>query len=104
MNNNSSIGHTWKKLRNELFTPEEIADSDFRVALIGKISKICTEKNISPTQYEHIIEMLSDYMLYKEAKKRIDNNISSENISHEALMKELNITQEDLDDIAVEFE
>ena len=59
---------------------------------------------LSPAQYENLMEMLSDYMLYAEAEFRMDNNNPSENISHEDLMKELNITQEDLDGVDVEIE
>ncbi len=33
---NPAIGGTWDELEKELFTPEEIAESDLRVALIGK--------------------------------------------------------------------
>ena len=39
MNNNSSIGHDWKDVRNKIFTTEEIAESDLRVALIGELVK-----------------------------------------------------------------
>ena len=59
---------------------------------------------ISPSQYERLMEMLSDYMLYTEAEKRMASNNPSENISHEALMKELGITQNDLDDVDIEIE
>lgn len=43
----SSIGRTWSEVRKELFTPEEIAESDLRVALIGEIIKVRQEKEIS---------------------------------------------------------
>ena len=33
--NNPAIGHTWEEVRAELFAPEEIAESDARVAAIG---------------------------------------------------------------------
>lgn len=33
---NSALGPTWDEVRKELFTPEEIAASDLRVALIGE--------------------------------------------------------------------
>lgn len=59
---------------------------------------------LSPAQYETLMEMLSDYILYTEAEIRMDNNNPSENISHEDLMKELGITQDDLDSVDVEIE
>ena len=37
--NNPAIGGTWDELERELFTPEEIAESDLRVALIGEFIK-----------------------------------------------------------------
>ena len=37
--NNSAIGSSWEELEKELFTPEEIAASDLRVALIGEMIK-----------------------------------------------------------------
>ena len=33
---NSAIGQSWEDVRRELFTPEEIAESDLRVAIIGE--------------------------------------------------------------------
>lgn len=59
---------------------------------------------ISPSQYESLMEMLSDYILYTEAEPRMANNNPSENISHEDLLKELGITQDDLDGVDVEIE
>lgn len=59
---------------------------------------------LSPAQYESLMEMLPDSLLYTEAEKRMAANNDSENLSHEAVMKELGITQEELDDIDVEIE
>ena len=38
---------TWNDVRKEIFTPEEIAESDLRVALIGELTKARKEKGIS---------------------------------------------------------
>lgn len=59
---------------------------------------------LSPAQYESLMEMLSDYLLYSEAEKRTASNKDEENISHEAMMKELGISQESLDAVDVEIE
>lgn len=59
---------------------------------------------ISPAQYESLMEMISDYMLHAEAEARMANNNPSENICQDDMMKELGISQEDLDDIDVEIE
>lgn len=50
MNRNSSVGRTWSEVRQEMFTAEEIAESDLRVALIGEIVKARKEKGISQRQ------------------------------------------------------
>ena len=54
--------------------------------------------------YEALMEMVSDSLLYTQAEKRLAANNDSENLSHEAVMKELGVTQEDLDDIDVEID
>ena len=37
------IGRTWEEIRKELFTPEEIAASDLRVAQIGELERCSSE-------------------------------------------------------------
>ncbi|MDY5947625.1 MAG: type II toxin-antitoxin system Phd/YefM family antitoxin [Oscillospiraceae bacterium] len=59
---------------------------------------------LSPAQYESLMEMLSDYLLYSEAEKRTASNKDEENISHKDMMKELGISQESLDEVDVEIE
>ncbi len=52
--NNSPIGTSWEELRNELFTPEEIAESDLRVAIMGELIKARNEKSISQKKLEEL--------------------------------------------------
>jgi ribosome-binding protein aMBF1 (putative translation factor) len=52
--NNSAIGHSWDEVRDKLFTPEEIAASDLRVALIGELIKARDEKGISQKKLEEL--------------------------------------------------
>lgn len=59
---------------------------------------------ISPSQYESLMEILSDYTLLAEAQKRLADNDDSENISHEEMLKELGITDTDLNDVEVDIE
>lgn len=54
MSNISSVGPTWEDVRKELFTPEEIAESDLRVALIGEFIKARQEKGLSQKQLEEL--------------------------------------------------
>ena len=50
----SSIGRTWTDVRKELFTKEEIAESDLRVALIGELIKARKEQGISQRELEEL--------------------------------------------------
>lgn len=54
MDNNSAIGSSWDEVRAELFTSEEIAESDLRVALIGELIKARQEKGISQKKLEEL--------------------------------------------------
>jgi len=45
---------TWEDVRNEVFTPEEIAESDLRVALIGELTKARKERGISQRELEEL--------------------------------------------------
>ena len=54
MNKTSSVGCSWEEARSELFTPEEIAESNLRVSLITEIIKVRQEKGISQRQLEEL--------------------------------------------------
>ena len=45
---------TWKEVRPELYTAEEIRESDLRVAIIGELIKARQEKNISQRELEYL--------------------------------------------------
>lgn len=51
---NPAIGKSWDEVREELFTPEEIAESNLRVALIGEFIKARQEKGISQKKLEEL--------------------------------------------------
>ena len=51
---NNAIGKSWSDVRNQLFTPDEIAESDLRVALIGELIKARQEKGISQKKLEEL--------------------------------------------------
>lgn len=59
---------------------------------------------ISPTQYESLMEMLSDFILREEAEARMESYDASENKTQEQMMREFGITSEELDAIDVELE
>ena len=52
--NNSAIGRNWDDVRKEVFTLEEIAASDLRVALIGELIKARQERGISQKMLEEL--------------------------------------------------
>lgn len=53
-NNNPAIGRSWEEARAELFTPEEIAESDLRVAIIGELIKARHEQGVSQKKLEEL--------------------------------------------------
>lgn len=59
---------------------------------------------LSPSQYETLMEMLSDYVLLAEAEKRVDASDNTDNISHEEMMRELGLTDADLADVKADIE
>lgn len=52
--NNPAIGSNWDDVRAELYTPEEIAESDLRVALIGELIRARQEKGLSQKKLEEL--------------------------------------------------
>ena len=50
----SPRGHTWEEVEKELFTPEEIAECDLKVALIGELIKARQERGISQRKLEEL--------------------------------------------------
>lgn len=52
MKKNSATGRNWEEVERELFTPEEIAESDLRVALMTAIIQARLEKGITYKQLE----------------------------------------------------
>ena len=50
----TAIGSNWKDVRNDLFTPEEIATTDLRVAIISELIRARKELGISQKQLEEL--------------------------------------------------
>ena len=51
---NSAVGSSWEDARREIFTPEEIAESDLRVSIICEMIKARREKGLSQYQLEEL--------------------------------------------------
>jgi len=45
---------TWNEVRPEIYSAEEIRESDLRVAIIGELIKARQEKNISQQELEYL--------------------------------------------------
>jgi hypothetical protein len=60
---NKYAGHTWEEVREKLFTPEEIAASDFRVALIGELIE-------ARNKIEESTASVQDYFLQRQKRQR----------------------------------
>ena len=54
MNDNSALGRTWEEARSELFTPEEIAESNMRVALMKQLVEARRSQGITQKQLEQL--------------------------------------------------
>ena len=50
----SPIGDSWDEFEKEIFTPEEIAESDLRVALISELIDARNEKGITQRELEQM--------------------------------------------------
>lgn len=64
---NGNVWTTWEDVRGEIFTPEEIAESDLRVARIGELS--ATARNIAA-----MVDMLPEEdkkLVYEIVKKLV---------------------------------
>lgn len=51
---NGNTFATWEDVRKEMFAPEEIAESNLRVALIGELVKARKERGLSQKQLEEL--------------------------------------------------
>ena len=54
MKNSADSEFTWRDVQKELYSAEEIAESDLRVALIGELIKARNEKGISQKRLEEL--------------------------------------------------
>ena len=84
---------------NKIF--EEVDTNGFKI-VVKNNKPTCVL--ITPEKYEAMMEVIENYHLYIEAQKRMETAKATDFISQEQLMKELNISEEELEDIEVEIE
>ncbi len=59
---------------------------------------------IAPEKYDEMMETIEDYHLFVESKRRMNVAKDDDFISHEQLMKNLNIHDDEIDEADVEIE
>ena len=67
--NNSAIGSNWKDVRSELFTKEEILESDMRVAIMSELIEARHEQGISQKKLEELSGMSQPVIARMETGK-----------------------------------
>jgi len=72
---NNAIAGTWDEWEKEHFTPEEIAESDLRVALIGELIRARQERGITQKQLEEMSGVTQPVIA------RLERGTTSPNIS-----------------------
>lgn len=51
---NNAIGIEWQDFRKEIFSPEELKESDLKVAILGELIEAREQKKISQKQLEEL--------------------------------------------------
>ena len=72
---NSAIAGTWEEWEKSHFTPEEIAESNLRVALIGELIKARNERGVTQKQLEEMSGVS------QPVSARLERGTTSPNIS-----------------------
>ncbi len=84
---------------NKIF--DEVAENGFKI-VVKNNKPACVL--LSPERYDELMELLEDAVLSREAAARMSAADDGENMTQAELMKELGITDEDLEDIEVDIE
>ena len=72
---NGKTFKTWEDVRKEIYTPEEIAESDLRVAIIGELIKARKTKGLSQRELEELSGVKQPIIA------RIENGSTTPNLS-----------------------
>ena len=84
---------------NKIF--EEVSISGTKIVVKNNVPTCVL---LSVEKYEELMEIVEDYRLLTEANKRMSEFKKEDCISHQDVMANFGITQEDLDNIQVEIE
>ena len=78
---NGNTFTTWDDVEKELFTPEEIAESKLRVALIGELIAARKEKGITQRELEELSGVKQPIIA------RMESGSTTPNLSRRSAMK-----------------
>ena len=79
---------------------EEVSESGTKI-VVKNNKPTCVL--ITPEKYEEMMETIENYYLLEEVDKRIKYAQNTDFVNQDEIMKEFNITKEDLEDIEVEI-
>ena len=82
---------------NRIFT--EVKNDGIRIVVKNNTPECVL---ISPKDYQALVERYEDALLMAEANNRLSNNVGY--ISHNDILNDLNITEQDLENIDIELE
>ena len=82
---------------NRIFT--EVKNGGIRIVVKNNTPECVL---ISPKDYQALVERYEDALLMAEANNRLSNNVGY--ISHNDILNDLNITEQDLENIDIELE
>lgn len=54
MKNNNALGTEWQDFKKEIFTPEELRESELKVAILGELIEAREQKQISQKRLEEL--------------------------------------------------
>ncbi len=103
MKDKNAIGYTWKEIKKELFSREEVVEYDFRSALADELKRVRREKKISRTKLSEMSGVKPSIISSLE-KGEIDINVGTVIKVLLPLGKKLEIVSLDYDDKKVFIE
>jgi len=69
----SPLGRSWEEAEKELFTPEEIAASELRVAIIGELIKARQEKGLTQQKLGELCGVRQTHIARMERGETVPN-------------------------------
>ena len=80
---------------------DEVSESGVKIVLKNNVP---VGVLVAPEQYQAMIEMLEAYALFFEAENRMKNTAAKATVPHAQVMRTLEISESELDDMDVDIE